>query len=469
MLQVMDAKTRGSGRSRRTHDTHRPPETAARHRWAAGLRSLRALVAMLLAVPAVLLLAPPSAQAARPDVPSTAPAQRVQPGVVLVPKPRAGEERYGVDVSWPQCGTPLPAVPLDFVVVGLTDGHARSISPCLAGQAAWARRVRANVSVYVVPNAPDAPTYQRGELWARTADRCPVAAPRCASYGAGVVQARHALRAAARLHLTPRSWWLDVEETPGRTLWSADTSANVAVLRGWVDTVRAAGRRVGVYSTAGYWQMITGGWQVDLVQWVAVGEAGIDAAREACGEPFTAGPVLLTQWLTGPLDGDLVCPGHRAMAVGFLHPWHRARTAGVPSLLTIPVPHPHPVAATPKHHRRPHHRHHHARPGATSKAGATSDPTAQPAQPRPAPSPHAESGGQPSGTAPHAAATPHPAPAPSAPPRPAPSRPPVPTPTSTATPPVPQPSTSEGGSADALPSPDPSSAAVTVVSPAPVA
>lgn len=467
MLQVMDAKTRGSGRSRRTHDTHRPPETAARRRGVAGLRSLGALVAMLLAGPAVLLLAPP-AQAARPDVPSTAPAQRVQPGVMLVPKPRAGEERYGVDVSWPQCGGPLPAIPLDFVVVGLTNGHARSISPCLAGQAAWAASVRANVSVYVVPNAPDAPTYQRGELWARTADRCPVAAPRCASYGAGVVQAQHALRAAARLHLTPRSWWLDVEDTPGRTLWSADTFANVAVLRGWVDTVRAAGRRVGVYSTAGYWQMVTGGWQVDLAQWVAVGEAGIDAAREACGEPFTAGPVLLTQWLTGPLDGDLVCPGHRAMAVAFLHAWHRTRTAGVPALLTIPVPHPHPVA-TPKHHRRPHHRHHHDHPGATTKHAATSHAAAQPPQPRPAPSPHAQPGRQPSATAPPVTATPHPAPAPPAPPRPAPSHAPAPAPSGTAMPPEPQPSTPEGSSGDAVPAPAPASPAeVGMETPAPV-
>jgi hypothetical protein len=48
-------------------------------------------------------------------------------------EPVAGQ-RYGMDVSWPQCGVALPQIKLDFAVIGLTDGHASSVSPCLEDQ-----------------------------------------------------------------------------------------------------------------------------------------------------------------------------------------------------------------------------------------------------------------------------------------------------------------------------------------------
>ena len=70
-------------------------------------------------------------------------------------EPVAGQ-RYGMDVSWPQCGVALPQIKLDFAVIGLTDGHASSVSPCLADQVRWAHRQHLKVGLYVVPNSPSA-------------------------------------------------------------------------------------------------------------------------------------------------------------------------------------------------------------------------------------------------------------------------------------------------------------------------
>ena len=215
-------------------------------------------------------------------------------------------QRYGMDVSWPQCGVALPQIKLDFAVIGLTDGHASSVSPCLEDQIRWARSQHLKVGLYVVPNSPSAGSPQ--------------------GFAAGVAQAKHALAEARRVHATTKSWWLDIEESAQGTLWSSDTTANVAVLKGWVHTLRKAGKNVGVYSTGGYWWMITNNWRTRLPQWVAVGLGGIDRAREACARPFTDGPVVMTQWLTGPYDGNLLCTKaqRKKLTTGWHGGWFRA-------------------------------------------------------------------------------------------------------------------------------------------------
>ena len=292
--------------------------------------------------------------------------------VVQVPKPQPGEARYGIDVAWPQCGASLPRVRLDFAIVGVTYGHATTSNPCLADQVAWARQTGARLSLYAVPNSPDAETIERGAV----AGKCGVSDVTCREYYAGVVQATHALAAAEHAQVSAPTWWLDVEESIYGTLWSDDTMANRALLQGWVATLKAAGVHVGLYSTVGYWSQITGAWQVGLPQWFAIGEAGLAAAREGCAAGFSGGPVVLTQWLTGPVDGNLICPGNRALAIKLFGRWGRDNTAGVPDLLTIPVPHPHPTLPGDKsHHRR-------QKPGshASHSPGSTPDPTAHPTE-----------------------------------------------------------------------------------------
>ena len=283
-----------------------------------------------------------------PTSPAAAVSDDVRASGGPVPMPPPGEARYGIDVSWPQCGASLPRVRLDFAIVGVTYGYATTANPCLADQVAWARQTGARLSLYAVPNSPDAETIERGAV----AGHCTASDVACRQFYAGVVQARHALAVAKRAHVSAATWWLDVEETIYGTLWSHDTTANRALLRGWVATLEDAGVHVGVYSTVWYWSQITGNWQVGLPQWFAIGEAGLDAAREGCASGFSNGPVVLTQWLTGPVDGDLVCPGNRALAIKLFGRWRRDTTAGVPDVLTIPVPHPHPTLPGDEPHKK---------------------------------------------------------------------------------------------------------------------
>ncbi len=243
--------------------------------------------------------------------------------------------RWGTDIGWPQCGHALPDIDVDFTIIQVTSGRPGTVSPCLTEQVAWTRSVRSVVNAYVVPGSPSA-----ADLAAADRDGSCRGERSCRLRAAGAADAAHALAGAEAAGLHARGWWLDIEDVAERTLWGTDTDANTQVLIGWRDALRRAGKQVGVYSTRGYWRQVVGHWQADLAQWPAVGLAGIGAAHRACGRPFTSGPVLVTQWLTGPLDGNVLCPGRDRLAASFFGVFTRARTAGVPALLITPVPHP---------------------------------------------------------------------------------------------------------------------------------
>ena len=117
------------------------------------------VAAAAMAAPYVLPGAPEPAEAAAGAsgaAPELAAAEfpQVVPGPFLALEHATGS-RYGIDVSWPQCEQVLPDLPIDFAVIGLTDGQAESVNPCLAEQVAWARSVKARVGFYVVPEQPE--------------------------------------------------------------------------------------------------------------------------------------------------------------------------------------------------------------------------------------------------------------------------------------------------------------------------
>lgn len=308
----------------------------------------------VLAVAGFALSPEPTAPAAQLEV-RTAPAAAAVPMAVdephdpwrvgatspaAVPAVAAVGARWGTDIGWPQCGHSLPDLEVDFTVIQVTSGRPGTVSPCLAEQVAWARSVHSVLNAYVVPGSPSAADLAAADRGgACHGDRS------CLLRAAGAADAAHALAAAEAAGLVAQGWWLDVEDVPERTLWGTDTDANRQVLTGWRDELRRAGKQVGVYSTRGYWRQVVGRWQADLPQWPAVGLAGVRAAERACDRPFTSGPVLLTQWLTGPLDGNVLCPGRDRLAELFFGHFIRGRTAGVPALLVTPVPHPEIEAA----------------------------------------------------------------------------------------------------------------------------
>jgi hypothetical protein len=216
----------------------------------------------------------------------------------------------GQDVSWPQCssqqggyGLPMPSASAPFVVVGLTAGRAFTANPCVASQAAWARRTRVATSAYLVATYPT-----RAEVRAWSSGPRPPSTLRDRVYNVGVAQGRTALRVLAHSGLRARSVWVDVEQNRRRP-WSTNPDLNVALIQGVVAAVRAAGYRPGLYTNASSWSLYTDGARLGLAEWRTVGPRSRAVAERACGaRPLGGGPVLLVQYWTSTVDSDIACP-----------------------------------------------------------------------------------------------------------------------------------------------------------------
>jgi hypothetical protein len=79
----------------------------------------------------------------------------------------AADSLVGADVSYPQCGGPLPTEHA-FSIVGVNGGRATTTNPCLATQLAWAAEasggtVHDDIQLYVNTGNPgeQAPTWPR--------------------------------------------------------------------------------------------------------------------------------------------------------------------------------------------------------------------------------------------------------------------------------------------------------------------
>jgi hypothetical protein len=262
--------------------------------------SLTHLVAAVM-VAAGLLVAPAAANAA--------------------PVPMAAAER-GNDVSYPQCGAPLPSGH-DFGIVGVDGGKPYDVNPCLAEQIVWARS--AGRPAYYVNTANPGPRlsthWPLGQTQPRTCTRSHPDSEACAfDYGwnaakDSLARARAAAASVGAPDVTRSSWWLDVEvHNTWESLEYGHTATflrnDTAVLRGAQRLLERRGvRRVGAYSTLHQWQRITGGASLGQapVWYAGVGTQASARARCAPAYSFTGGPVRLTQFLRNGFDADLRC------------------------------------------------------------------------------------------------------------------------------------------------------------------
>lgn len=267
----------------------------------------------------------------------------------------------GNDVSYPQCGVSLPASPA-FGVVGVNDGVANDLNPCLAPSSSypsyaqselyWAvarstgKTSEPKASVYV--NTGDPGNFYDGTPIADWPTSGTTPTGTCATttvtskgrtytvgqnssacawqYGYDKAQqdvawlhdAADAVDAQAPPVSVPTTassypWWLDVET--GNT-WQSGTAGiamNVAALQGMVAAMSAAGvSSVGVYSTSSQWSAIAGtttsasGDLYGLADWVPGASNLTQAVDECSSASFTRGKVLLTQWTT-TFDYDHAC------------------------------------------------------------------------------------------------------------------------------------------------------------------
>lgn len=222
-----------------------------------------------------------------------------------------GPSGGGWDISWPQCtaaGSTASRLPLGgaFAVVGLTRGRPLTSNECLAAQWAWAETLPGEPAVYVNVNAPGARTTPDGQRWASLCGTGQASSACGRAYG--VELARYAL---SRMPLVSRHGgrpmvWMDVEGpyTNGpfwQTGYAGAVAVNRAVLAGAVDTLRAAGHRVGIYtdrgsSSANDWRDIMGDYRLTQTQnWVFRAPTADAHALCAPVHSATGGPVVMVQ------------------------------------------------------------------------------------------------------------------------------------------------------------------------------
>lgn len=234
-----------------------------------------------------------------------------------VPAQAATPPLVGADVSWPQCprgmgipsrptkGMPMPPANRKMIVLGLTNGPAFYPNPCLADQVAFARANHLHTAAYAFT------TYPTGTQLARYGRTGPY---RGTSYltklrNTGYAQARYNVATMRRVGLSVPFLWIDIEPSRAPAPWSKSTARNRVVVDGAIAGYRAAGLKVGFYSTRYLWRTVLGSARYGLPEWRTVGRSTRAGALGSCsGTSFQGGRAVLAQWWAWRLDNDVTCP-----------------------------------------------------------------------------------------------------------------------------------------------------------------
>ena len=247
----------------------------------------------------------------------------------------------GFDISFPQCGHPLPSSP-GFGIVGVNDGSVFTVNKCLDNELSWAQGATNGNPAFYANTGDAGPAY--AAAWPtsqQTPDVCAGANSVACSYDYGWNAARASFENAViaegddgsanpTLAALSAPWWLDVEtgnawETIeyGRT--SADETYDRMMLEGEVASFTNIGvTSLGIYSTSSQWQVITGdsGTAFSSIPVWIPGFATLAAAQSACSlTSFTGARVAMIQYPSEGYDGDYVCgllstPVATSVAVG---------------------------------------------------------------------------------------------------------------------------------------------------------
>lgn len=254
----------------------------------------------------------PTAQGSSPPPSSGPPSGSGAPPPTYPPPPQPAGSPFpnggvGYDISWPECpGAAFPTGTRQFAIVGVNDGHAYSINPCLQAQAAWAGP---SLSLYININVPFAgwdPNETNHLMQGPEAACAKQGDLSCQFYDYGYNAAISSMADAALYNISASTWWLDVEDPGG--LWSSSTADNVKLIAGAIDSLRNAGHTAAVYSTPYQWGLITGAYQPGIPTWVATGGDPSNLA-DWCGasHSFGGGATWMVQYGQGTFDGDYSC------------------------------------------------------------------------------------------------------------------------------------------------------------------
>jgi hypothetical protein len=223
--------------------------------------------------------------------------------------PAAGSLQ-GADVSYPQCGGPLPTEHA-FSIVGVNGGRANTTNPCLATQLAWAAEasggtVHDDIQLYVNTGNPG----EQASSWPRSGSNrhgsCDGSNSRACAFEYGWARALDDATIRGISHPGQYMWWLDVETANTWDHTEGGEARNAAVLEGMTEYFTSIGvRGVGLYSTRAQWSGIIGT-GVDstsslngLSNWRPTGSTR-EGAEASCGvAPLTpGGRVEMTQYTT---------------------------------------------------------------------------------------------------------------------------------------------------------------------------
>lgn len=224
---------------------------------------------------------------------------------------RFGHGTWGYDVSWPQCGGPMPGGSHTIAVVGVTDGYTYSMNPCLTTEAAWAGQ---SMNLYINLNQPswnpDIPGTSTPAGSTGPAGTCAAGDQSCVAFNYGWNSAQWAVNQAAAEGVHAPTWWLDVEiVSSAPTYWSSNSTLNARTIAGSIAALQSRGIVAGIYSTDYQWSTIAGSYRPNVPVWYPTGVALSSSNPQALctNQPSFAGQIWMVQGGAGQYDGDYSC------------------------------------------------------------------------------------------------------------------------------------------------------------------
>lgn len=247
---------------------------------------------------------------------------QVTKSMLQVPAAVPASGAVGNDISWPNCpkgmgvvgrrtqGLPLPDPAAQYVIIGLTNGRAFTRNPCLASHLQVAASRDLATSAYTMlsyPNPAERRRYAKsGPYSSRTI------AGQVANFG--YAQAKFALETMSNAGLAAPLVWIDVEPRAERR-WSASKTNNRSLVKGALRAASDRGVTSGIYTYANAWKAIVGNWQVAAPLWApshtrsrTYAAKKADAVASCARVGFTGGPLVITQWVHGNRDYNVICP-----------------------------------------------------------------------------------------------------------------------------------------------------------------
>ncbi len=202
------------------------------------------------------------------------------------------------DISWPNCKEKHLNVTA-LGIVGVNGGLSFRANPCLNDQTLLFHN---QYALYLNTGYPGK---SYGLRYVHSPLNCRPVNLDCLAYNYGYNAALYSIKYANTQAAHSFVWWLDVETDNS---WTTNYNQNIYALIGMIYGLKNNEIRptIGVYSFPQQWQVITGGWKVNLPTWVASGSQSKKTALSYCLKSYNGSPVWLSQYTTS-LDYNYNC------------------------------------------------------------------------------------------------------------------------------------------------------------------